>query len=322
MKPPRNKNGRISPWALAVLLAVIVLPIALFRLPDLTRIGEPQPRPPSYRVELLDLDRSNGDSTPTVGMSVEQTGFGTITNAPALRAPMVDPRVGRGAISGQAHSDIARFVHIWPQAILLDEGVRPQVSTLDLRPEDYSSGGRLILRDGCLRIIKQGWEQERLLVLSRPFDLFRDEQGYLAIGQKGGADENRLRIGESGGQITVDPAQDEQLEGIAEFRELCGDAPVALLAQAKRLPDCSAAFLEKDEAQAARYRTAFEAQKEAALACQAANERRSAEEQAKGGPRTPPVPCPPFLSPPPVPEGIGSEICRHPDVPVPTQPWG
>ncbi|WP_379548578.1 hypothetical protein ACFCW2_05265 [Qipengyuania sp. DSG2-2] len=320
MKPPHNRNGRISPWALGLLLAVTLAPIALYLLPDLNRIAEPQSRPPTFGITLLDIDRSVTESPPTLGMELSAESFGTVTRAPAVRAPMVDPRVGRGTSGLAVEPGVARFVRTWPSAFLVDEGIRPEVSTLALRPEDFPGGGRLVLRDGCLRIVKQGWEEERLAVPFQHLDMFRDPEGYLAVGESGGAEEYRLRIGETGGHIMASPVEDEYLEGIAELRQHCGDAPVALLYQVKRLPDCSAEFLRTSEAEGVKYRAAFEAQKEESLACQRGNEERAAKEQQAGGPRTPPVPCPPFLSPPPPPEAVGGDICRHPDTPVPEGP--
>lgn len=305
-------------WMLVPL--ILAVPVVAFLFFWLDPYGPPEgseSRPPSFRVTLPESWRGDPDSAPTQGMDFVASIYGTVTDAPPLRAPMVDARVGRGSLSGIVHEDVARFVKAWPNAILLDEGVRPEMSTLDMRPEHVATGSRLILREGCLRVRKDGWDEERLVVLFGPMDLFRDAQDYLAIGMPDGAPEYRLRIGEPGGLVWVSPVMDEQLEGVEEFRALCGDAPIVLLTGTpKRLPDCSPAFLETEREKQRHYEAAYAAQKDQADACRANNERRAAEQARTGGPAIPPVPCPPYQSPPPRIEDIGGETCRHPDAPL------
>lgn len=283
----------------------------------LQKSAAPEVRPPEFRVDLAEMWRGSEDSEPTVGMRFLASRYGTVTDAPVVRAPMVDGRVGRGSLSLMVHEDVAAFIRAWPGAILLDPGIRPEMTTLDLKEEDFPQGARLILREGCLRAVKTGWDGERLVLPFGNTDLFRDPEGYLAVGTADGAAEYRLRVGEPGGLLWLSPVDDAQLEGVAEFRKLCGNEPIVLLAAPpKRLPDCSAAYLEKFADERRVYDAAFEAQKDEALACRAVNEKRNAQELAKGGAVTPPVPCPPNLPPPPPPAAIGGEICRHPDVPV------
>ena len=274
-------------------------------------------QPALYRIEMPDLWRGAPDSEPTVGMRFVASKYGTVTDAPVVRAEMVDDRVGRGSLSLMVHEDVAAFIKAGPNAVLLDPGVRAQYTTLDLRPEHIPQGGRLVLREGCLRVRKDGWAEERLVVPMGNTDLFRDPEGYLAAGQIDAAAEYRLRVGEPGGLLWVSPVADAQLEGVEAFRKLCGGAPIVLLTQTpKRLPDCSPAYLAQFVEQRQKYEAAFEAQKEEALACQAGNLRRNIEDNARGGPVMPPVPCPPSVQPPPPPQAIGGEVCRHPDVPV------
>ena len=301
----------------ALLMAVPIIILAGLAWNRFDRPAGSDARPALYRIDLPELWRGAPDSEPTMGMRFLASKYGTVTDAPVVRAEMVDERVGRGSLSLMVHEDVAAFVKAWPNAVLLDPGVRAEYTTLDLRPEHFPQGGRLILREGCLRVQKDGWNGERLVVPMGNTDLFRDPEGYLAAGQIDAAAEYRLRVGEPGGLLWLNPVADSQLEGVEAFRELCGDAPIVLLTQTpKRLPDCSPAYLAQFDNQRRAYEAAFEAQKEEALACRARNEQRNSEDVARGGPVMPPVPCPPMMQPPPPPQAIGGEVCRHPDVPV------
>ena len=312
-------------WREQPALAVLIVAIPLIVIAGLAwRAAEapPQFRPATYRVQLADLSHGRADSAPALGMRLAAGGFATIDAVPAVRAPMVDSRVAQGAISGMVQPDIARFIKAWPFAIPLDPGSSMQTTTLDLRPEHSPQGARLILRDGCLRVRKRGWKEERLVVPLGPLDLFRDEQNYLSTGTPDGAAEYRLRIGEPGGLIWVGPVADSQLEGVAALRAACGTAPIVLMGQApKRLPVCSADYLarfaDRRRALAAEYEAQSKAQSQAAAACREGNAARGAAERARGGPVTPPVPCPPMMPPPPPPEAIGGDVCRAPGVPLP-----
>ncbi|ANU06692.1 hypothetical protein [Paraurantiacibacter namhicola] len=305
-------------WMLVPL--ILAVPVVAFIYVWLDPYGPPEgseSRPPTFEVFLPDLWPGDPDSEPTRGMDFVASIYGTVIEAPVLRAGMVDARVGRGSTSGTVAEDVARFVRAWPSVTVLDEGVRPEYSTLEMRPEHSATGATLLLREGCLRARKEGWDEEHLVIPFGPIDLFRDAQGYLAVGQPDGAAEYQLRIGEPGGLVWLSPVDDAQLEGVAAFREACGDAPIALMTGTpKRLPDCSAAFLAIEAEKQRHYDAAYAAQKDEAEACRAANESRAAVESKRVGPRTPPAPCPPLLNTPPPIEAIGGDVCRHPDAPV------
>ena len=309
-------------WMLVPL--ILAVPVVAFLFVWLDPYGPPEGsdyRPPRFEIFLADRWAGNEDSEPTVGMDFVLSKYGTVTDAPYLRAEMVDARVGRGSNSGTVQEDVARFVKAWPVVTLIDEGVRAQVSTLDLKPENFATGAKLVLREGCLRVQKQGWDEEHLVIPFGPIDMFRDAEGFLAVGQPDGAAEYQLRVGEVGGLLWVSKVADSQLEGVAEFRKLCGDAPIALLTGTpKRLPDCSAAFLDLEAEKQRHYEAAYAAQKDQADACRANNDRRAQEQASTGGPAIPPVPCPPYQSPPPRIEEIGGDVCRHPDAPVSAGP--
>jgi len=303
-------------WMLIPLGALAIVAVVAFAA---VQAGWLEPdsgyRPPRFEILLADLSHARADSGPTAGMRFVASIRGTVTEAPPVRAAMVDPRVAPGSNGGLAHEDVARFLRAWPMARLLDPGEGPDVSTLELRPEHFATGGRLILREGCLRIVKQGWNEERLAVPFGLIDLFRDPQGYLAIGAFDGSEETRLRIGEPGGLIQVTPVKDEQLDGVAGLRALCGEAPIVLLQSVKRLPDCSPEYLAAEEERQRPLREAARRQNDAAAACLRERAARPA------GPGTPP--CPPGLPPPqpPIPvEPIGGGVCRDPGAPIPDTP--
>ena len=315
-------------WMLLPLGGAVILAAVIFAVNQTGWLDRDSGyRAARFGLSLLDLSYALPDSEPPAGMRFVASIHGTVTEAPAVRARMVDPRVAGGTFSGLAHEDVARFLRAWPQAALLDRGVPPETSHLALQPEDFATGGRLILRDGCLRIVKHGWDEERLVVPFGPIDLFRDAENYLAIGAYGGPEETRLRIGEPGGLIHVIPVLDSQLEGVAEFRERCGDAPIVLLQAAKRLPDCSAEYLAAEDERQSRARADYERVaeevRERAAACQA--ERETGKTAGKGGVMPCPpavVPAPPPPMPPPPPDTGGSGVCRHPDAPISDTPEG
>ena len=314
MKPPRRRNGTISPIALLILFALISAPLVTFFWPrDLFRDTSNDYRPASYAVELADLSYAQSDTEPTIGMNLEASRFGTITDAPFVRAPMIDPREGEGKSDGRLAPDVARFVKAWPYARVMDEG-QEGLTTLDM-PTDFGAGAYLTLRKGCLHAVSPASPQPFLLVSLSGQSVFRDPEGYLAIGRYDGAEEYRLRIGERGGRIALAPVPDERLEGVEGLRKLCGDAPVALLGEAKRLPDCSATILateaERQRHLEAAAREALETNRE----CKAEYDRLADAQRRRGGRITPPPSCYP-MPPSPPPEPFARGICRHPDEPV------
>ena len=314
IKPPRRRNGRVPPTAILLLLAIATLPIWLFLWP---REGFPdggwERRPPTYALMLDDLSYAATDSAPTVGMSLVASRYGTITRAPFVRAEMVDPRIAEGKADGMVAADVARFVKAWPRASLVDPGRQGELTTLGSMI-DYGAGAYLTLRDGCLHAVSP-FEQKRFLIVGAwPPSVFRDPENYLAIGRQGGAAEYRLRIGERGGVILMNPIDDAQLDGVAALRKLCGKDPIALLSQAKRLPDCPQAILDAEAERRRIEQAAYDRAVEDNAACIANYERRQREERGRNGPVTPPPSCYPI--PPSPREEMAFGTCRPPDAPV------
>ena len=314
VKPPRRRDGTISPLALLVLFALVSAPFFAFFWPgDLFRDTSNDYRPPSYAIELDDLSYALTSAKPTIGMVFQATRFGTVGEAPFARAPMVDRREGEGTMDGRVSPDVARFVKAWPRARITDEG-QTGVTTLDM-PTDYGAGAYTILREGCLHAVSPASAEPLLLVGAWGPSMFRDPEGYLATGRYDGAEEYRLRVGERGGRIALAPVPDERLENVEALRELCGDAPIALLGETKRLPDCSATILateaERQRHLEAAAREALETNRE----CKAEYDRLAEAQRRRGGRVTPPPSCYP-MPPSPPPEPFARGICRHPDEPV------
>ena len=300
--------------ALALLAAFVLLPVLLLFWPrEVFRDTSMDYRAPRYAIELADLSYAAPDSEPTVGMEFVASRYGTVMQAPPVRAAMVDPRVSRHVYSGDVSGRVARFVKAWPRAHLIDEG-QPGVSTLRM-PTDYSDGAYLTLREGCLHVVSPAGPKRFLAVFVGSDGLQRDAEGYLATGAIGGADEYALRIGERGGQIQLGPVEDAQLDGIEALREACGEDPVALVYGAKRLPDCPPVILRERAEAYEREREIAERRQIAGAQCKADYERLAAAERRRGGPATPPPPCFPAPVPPPPPPGKDA-LCRHPDAAI------
>lgn len=84
--------------------------------------------------------------------------------------------------------------------------------------------GRLILRDGCFRLMEHGGDGEPLVIFGRDVELGLDAEGYMAL-RDNGSDEAMPRIGERimwagpQGYSEADPA-------VASLRAKCGAGPI------------------------------------------------------------------------------------------------
>lgn len=85
--------------------------------------------------------------------------------------------------------------------------------------------GRVILRDGCFRLVRQDQaDQEPLVMFDRDIELVRDEEGYMAL-QTPRASEPVARIGELmvwGGPRGVDEGD----AGVQALRAACGEGEI------------------------------------------------------------------------------------------------
>ncbi len=96
--------------------------------------------------------------------------------------------------------------------------------------------GRIILRDGCLRVVGHD-RKEQLAYFGREVGLGLDRSGYLSLHRRGARAAHLGRIGEMftwAGPIGID----EQAPMVAPLRERCGNAPLMHVG----VPDSSALF--------------------------------------------------------------------------------
>jgi hypothetical protein len=97
-------------------------------------------------------------------------------------------------------------------------------------------GGRIILRDGCLRVVEHDGN-EQLAYFGREVGLGLDRRGYLSLHRRGPQAAHLGRIGEMftwAGPIGIE----EQAPMVAELRARCGNAPLMHVG----VPDSSAMF--------------------------------------------------------------------------------
>jgi hypothetical protein len=118
------------------------------------------------------------------------------------------------AVEGPAMPEqVRRLIRIFPQS---DRALGATNQAL--------LGGRIFLRDGCLYV--SGADQpERLAYFAREVAIGLDDQGYLALRNRGNESRHLGRIGEQfswGGPIGIQ----EDMPMVAELRARCGNAPL------------------------------------------------------------------------------------------------
>ena len=155
----------------------------------------------------------------------ESSGYASILEAPSSRAAG-----GQGATSG---SEPAADEGLFRDRLSLDAGRR--------EVEDVASLGRILLRDGCLRLSTSPNSEKTgdgLAALPTGAATVLDREGYLSVRFAPGG--SSVRIGEPiawGGQL-----QQIGEDSIpARFRANCGSGPVFLLTNAQPAPPPSPA---------------------------------------------------------------------------------
>ena len=283
---PRGKP--MPPLALVLLAAFVAIPFVLYFVPDRWWYGEFGP-PPRLVVEMT-APGVTTDAPPTVGMRLEPSGYGTVTNAPSVVAERDPPGSMLGFISSNTIApDVARFLRGVPREWW--ESVpqkRITVCTLE-GPPSYS--GRIVLIDGCLRFQDEGSEKPGPLVLGIP-SVHRDSAGYLAVGMRNGGDEYEIRVGEPEGVfLGVGCSKDHPVQAPPDVARACGVDTLRRLGTIKRKPICSA----EDRAQIERYRResglTADQNEAAKRAC-----REAGTPERLCLPPMPPIPPPPNLS--------------------------
>lgn len=227
----------MPPLALALLAAFVIgIPLA-FLGPGLPRHWEGPPEP-LYSVVDVPPGASTSDG-PTVGMIQSISGYGTVATAPALAGVSSDlpPPPPTDTLPAP---DVAGFIAAWAR-LERNPAAPDRVFTCNLM-ETAPGRGRVTLREGCLKVTFGDGPERPLLPLNAR--LFRDPQGYLALGSPDRPDEYSVRVGEPDASILVAscPVPDTVAPPPA-YAKRCGSEPMVVAAQVGRRPVCSARFL-------------------------------------------------------------------------------
>ena len=293
MKPPRRRNGQISPVALLLLFALVSLPFVAWLWPDRhagpTAAGGP-------RHELIwDVPAGSADAPPTRGMTIGEDGFASVTDAPQLLAVET---WGSGTIGfvpdSMATRDVARFLRALPRERLVGaHGDRVTTCTLE---GEARYEGRIVLEKGCLRLQHAGAPRPGPIVLGY-FGVFRDDEGYLAVGATDGRPEGALRVGEPEAVLGgVGCSNDAPVPAPPELARICGADTLVRLGTIRRLAICSQERVELLERRARDYRIIDDRMRRERAACIASGRSGTT--------------CPPGAAPMPPTDTWG---CRMPD---------
>ncbi|WP_162935693.1 hypothetical protein [Tsuneonella amylolytica] len=176
-------------------------------------------------------------------MTLSARGYGTVTDAPAVvvsteetpPAPIADTRPA---------ADVAAFVSAWA---VLERNIavpdRPLICTLE---GTGPARGRVILREGCLKVAFAGGPEQPLLPLNAR--LFRDADGFLALGAPDRAADRSVRVGEPDASILVASCPlPDTVAPPRSYAKTCGTAPMVVAALVGRRPLCSDRILEERE---------------------------------------------------------------------------
>lgn len=213
---------------------------------DLPFDGREPHDPPRYETTWR-VQPGDSAAPPTIGMTVDGAGFGTVIRAPAVlaeEAPLHTPldRSNHPIIQ----PEIARFIRAFPVRRWLNPPEdRMTTCTLEGPPVFR---GRLILRNGCVLFDHDDPAEAEAIALLSGGNLFRDPEGYLAFGLRESVPEYRLRIGEEGGHFeSAGCSQPAYLRGPPELARICGAKRMVNIVTAKRVPACSQTTLERIE---------------------------------------------------------------------------
>lgn len=226
-------------WMLIPLGLLVILSVGWWLL---DRQRSPDDDGPAYRTDWA-VAKGDASRGPTIGMALSPAGFGTVTSAPPVLAPMA-PEHSRATGEGGVAADVAPFVRAWPRDVRISwPGDGLMVCTAE-GPPSYS--GKLVLIDGCLRFQREGAAAPGPLVVLRGVSLARDADNYLAVGAPDAPAEYQLRVGEPDGVFAgVGCSMDGPVPAPPELARQCGVGDMIRPGIVKRRPVCSAAYLER-----------------------------------------------------------------------------
>jgi hypothetical protein len=213
---------------------------------DLPFDGREPHDPPRYETIWL-VQPGDPDAPPTIGMTVDGAGFGTVLTAPAVLADEAPLHTPPGRWDHPiVQPEIARFIRAVPVRRWLNPPEDGMTTCTLEGPPVFK--GRLILRNGCVLFDHDDPAEADAVALLSGGNLFRDSENYLAFGLREGFPEFRLRIGEEGGHFkSAGCSQPAYLQAPPELARICGAERMINIITAKRVPTCSQTTLERIE---------------------------------------------------------------------------
>ena len=284
--------GRLPRLALVLLGAFAALPFALYFIPP--HVWQPERGAPIERtIELRSFAGEDG-SRPTKGMTLGSDGYGTVLSAPSREAVSAQPGMIVSIPSGHIAADVTRFLRgLAVERVSNRPAGGVATCTMEGLPR-YE--GKVVLVDGCLRFQQAGKREPGPVILGTPV-VFRDSDGYLAVGLPDAPLQYSLRVGETDGALYgVGCSLDGPRPAPESIRNQCGVDTVMRFGRIERLPFCSAEAL-------ARFEQARRAHAET-------QDRLRADHEACLARGTAPRACPSPIAP--VPFEIASPDCRVP----------
>ena len=245
----RGKPGQIAPVALLLLIAFAALPFILYFISRPTEAPSAEP----VVVGARDHDRGQEQASPSVGMTVGESGFGTVTEAPLKLVEMDQNMTTRASDRPTIEPAIARFLR--PLPVIETGGPKPGPDGTVMCTMEGPAiwRGHLELRDGCLLLVEEGGGESLLMLPT--YAVSRDAEGYLSVGSPPFTPENTLRVGEREGRFTGKGcSQPSYLPAPPALAKTCGVDRVVNVARLGRMPICSDAELQRIEHARREYR--------------------------------------------------------------------
>jgi hypothetical protein len=295
VKKPTTPRGKpVPPLALLLLASFVALPFVLYFVPARWWHAEfgPPPRLVTDLIRPAPRPDARPDAPPTVGMTVEPSGYGTVSTAPFVLAEAGPAgRVAGHLPPEPIATDVGRYVRGIPQERWENRDADAMtICTLE-GPPVYS--GRIVLVDGCLRFQDEGSDKPGPLVLGIQ-SVHRDAEGYLAVGLRDAVPEFEIRVGEPQGQfVGVGCSMDRPVPAPPRIARACGVTEMRRLATIKRKRLCSA----EERARIERYRRESRlTARQSEAASRACRDLGTPDRQCPPPiPESPPMPPPPNL---------------------------
>ncbi len=236
-----RRESAISPLALLLLAAMLSLPFVLY-----LTWGHDAPDPVQYKTHTV--PSVPGIGGPTIGMTVEPSGYGTVTKAPIELVPMDEPAEPMASPpEASIARDVASFIRGLPD-LKVTGGPKPGPDGTILCTSEAPPvwRGRIELVDGCLLLRDERMVEPVSLVMLPAPAIFRAKDGYLSVASMPYGRQDTLRVGEPEGVFTGQGcSRPNFLPAPPQLAKACGVERVVNLSRIERRPVCSEAELAR-----------------------------------------------------------------------------